>query len=65
MGGAAGGAKAPSLAGRFAAAIALTIGFYTLALVIAAVLIGGPIYGWVELGRGNIFITIFGIVTGF
>ena len=33
--------KAPSLAGRFAAAIALTIGFYTLALALSAALIGG------------------------
>jgi Zn-dependent protease with chaperone function len=64
MAGTSDGAKAPSLAGRFAAAIALTIGFYTLALAVAAALIGGPIYGWVEAGRGNIFVTIFGIVTG-
>jgi heat shock protein HtpX len=38
--------KAPSLAGRFAAAIALTIGFYVLALGLAAALIGLPVYGF-------------------
>ena len=32
--------KAPSLKGRFAAAVALTIGFYVLAIGLAVVLIG-------------------------
>jgi heat shock protein HtpX len=64
MAGGADGRKAPSLAGRFAAAIALTVGFYALALAIALALIGGPVYGWVEAGRGNIWITVFGVVTG-
>jgi hypothetical protein len=32
--------RGPSLAGRTALAVALTIGFYTLALLIAAALIG-------------------------
>ena len=64
MAGSEGGRAAPSLAGRFAAAIALTIGFYVLALVIALALIGLPVYGWVEAGRGNVWITIFGVVTG-
>jgi heat shock protein HtpX len=50
--------KAPSLTGRFAAAIALTIGFYTLALLFAAALIGLPVYGWLEAGRGNLWVTI-------
>ena len=36
----------PSLAGRIAAAIALTIGFYLLALVIGLGLIAVPILGW-------------------
>jgi heat shock protein HtpX len=56
--------KAPSLAGRFAAAIALTIGFYALALALAAALIGGPIYGWVSAGRGNIWLTITALFLG-
>jgi heat shock protein HtpX len=55
----------PSLAGRFAAAIALTIGFYVLALVLAAALIAGPILGWVVGGRGNIWLTITGLFLGF
>jgi Zn-dependent protease with chaperone function len=55
----------PSVAGRFAAAIALTIGFYVLALTIAAALIAGPILGWVLNGTGNIWVTITGLVLGF
>lgn len=35
--------RGPSLAGRFALAIALTVGFYVLALAIAAFLIGAPV----------------------
>jgi heat shock protein HtpX len=61
---AGGGRAAPSLAGRFTAAIALTIAFYVLALAIALALIGLPVYGWVEAGRGNVWVTIFGVVTG-
>jgi heat shock protein HtpX len=65
MDGAAGsGRTAPSLAGRFAAAIALTVGFYALALALAAALIGGPIYGWVVAGRGNVWITITALALG-
>src|ERR1700754_923689 len=55
----------PSLAGRFAAAIALTIGFYVLALVIAVALIAGPTLGWVFEGRGNVWLTITGLFLGF
>ena len=47
--------KAPSLAGRFAAAIALTIGFYTLALAIGGALVGGPLYVFFSAGRVNFF----------
>jgi heat shock protein HtpX len=64
MGNATGGRKGLSLAARFIAAIALTIGFYALALAIALSLIGLPIYGWVEAGKGNIWLTIFALVTG-
>jgi hypothetical protein len=60
----AAGGKAPSLAGRFAAAIALTIGFYVLALAIALALIGIPVYAWIERGSFNIWLTIFGVFTG-
>jgi len=58
------GRRAPSLAGRFAAAIALTIGFYLLALLIALALIVGPVYVWLEGGPGNLWVAIFGVVTG-
>ena len=51
MQGAVGARKAPSLWGRFAAAIALTVGFYVLAVTIAAALIGLPIYGWLATGH--------------
>lgn len=60
----AAGGKAPSLAGRFAAAIALTIGFYVLALAIALALIGIPVFAWIERGSFNIWLTIFGVITG-
>jgi hypothetical protein len=48
----------PSLKARFAAAIALTIGFYALALVMAGALLAAAILPWV-LGDGfNLFIMI-------
>src|SRR5689334_9433120 len=53
----------PSLAGRFAAAIALTIGFYVLALVIGLGLIVGPVLGWAN-GAGNIWLTITAFFLG-
>lgn len=53
----------PSLAGRFAAAIALTIGFYVLALVIGVGLIAAPIIGWAN-GTGNLWLTITAIFLG-
>jgi Zn-dependent protease with chaperone function len=56
-------AGAPSFAGRFAAAIALTIGFYVLALAIAAALLAVAILPWVA-HHGNPFLTITGLVLG-
>src|SRR5919198_3618045 len=53
----------PSLAGRFAAAIALTIAFYVLAVVIAAGLLGVAILPWVW-GHGNPFVSITALVLG-
>src|SRR3954453_22948287 len=50
----------PSLAGRLAAAIALTIGFYVLALALAAGLIAAGILPWVFEGRNNLWLTIVG-----
>src|SRR3954451_14020657 len=55
--------RGPSLAGRFAAAIALTIAFYVLALTIAAGLLALAILPWVW-GHGNPFISITGLVLG-
>ena len=53
-------AAGPSLAGRFAAAIALTIGFYVLALVIGVGLLAAPILAWALNGAGNLWVTITG-----
>ena len=53
----------PSLAGRFAAAIALTIAFYVLAIAIAAGLLALAILPWVS-GHGNPFVSITGLVLG-
>src|SRR4051794_13664852 len=55
--------RGPSLAGRFAAAIALTIAFYVLALTIAAGLLALAILPWVW-GHGNTFVSITGLVLG-
>jgi hypothetical protein len=57
-------AGGPSLAGRFAAAIALTIGFYVLALAIAGALLAAAILPWVLAHRGNLFLSITGVVLG-
>lgn len=54
----------PSLLGRALAAVALTVGFYTLALGIAVALIAGPIALWMSSGHGNIFATIALAVAG-
>ena len=50
----------PSLTGRFAAAIALTVGFYLLALLIAAGLLAVAILPWVLNGRNNIWVSLPG-----
>ena len=55
---------APSLRARFAVAIALTLAFYALAIGVAAALIGLPIWGWVSLHHGNLWITIFMVAAG-
>ena len=51
--------RGPSLAGRFAAAIALTIAFYVLAITIAGGLLAVAILPWVW-GHGNPFVSITG-----
>src|SRR5690242_13558384 len=53
----------PSLAGRFAAAIALTIGFYVLALALAGGLLFLAIWPWFE-GVHSPFISITAGVLG-
>jgi heat shock protein HtpX len=54
----------PSLKGRFAAAIALTIGFYALALTMAAGLLAVAILPWALGGGGNLWVTLTGLVLG-
>jgi heat shock protein HtpX len=51
----------PSMLGRAVAAVALTVGFYALALVLAVALIAGPILLWIDTGRGNVWVT-FGLI---
>ena len=48
----------PSLAWRMAAAIALTVGFYSLAVAIAVALLAVAILPWVLAGVSNIGVTI-------
>src|SRR5262245_11016404 len=55
----------PSLAGRFAAAIALTIGFYVLALVIVAGCLAAAILPWVFRGNNNLWVTVIGVFLAF
>jgi heat shock protein HtpX len=54
----------PPLLGRALAAIALTAGFYILALGIAVTLIAGPAALWMSRGYGNIFATIALAIAG-
>ncbi len=54
----------PSLAGRFAAAIALTIGFYVLALALAAGLFALAILPWIFSGPHNLWVTITALLLG-
>jgi heat shock protein HtpX len=50
----------PSLTGRFAAAIALTIGFYVLAIAIAGACLAVAILPWVFNGSNNLWLTCIG-----
>jgi Zn-dependent protease with chaperone function len=54
----------PSLAGRFAAAIALTIGFYVLALVLAVGLLAFAIVPWLTSAPQNIFLSFTALFLG-
>ena len=54
----------PSLAWRLAAAVALTIGFYTLALLIAAALLAAAILPWVLGGSSNLWVTVTCFILG-
>ena len=56
--------KGPSPAWRLAAAIALTIGFYALAIVIAAALLAAAILPWVLGGNSNVWVTLTCFVLG-
>jgi Zn-dependent protease with chaperone function len=58
------GRTGPPLAWRLAAAIALTIGFYTLALGIAAALLAAAILPWVMGGSNNLWVTLTGLFLG-
>lgn len=51
-------APAPSLRGRIAAAVALTLGYYALAIGLALLLIAGPIALWAAVGHGNIWVVV-------
>jgi len=57
-----GSVSGPSLKGRFAAAIALTIAFYTLALLIAAGLLAAAILPWVFNDHNNLWVTVTGVL---
>ena len=52
----------PSLKGRVAAALALTVAFYALALVIAAALLAAAVLPWVVNGHNNLWVTVTGVV---
>ncbi|MDX6691615.1 MAG: hypothetical protein QOG15_3072 [Solirubrobacteraceae bacterium] len=52
------------MAGRAFAAVALTLGFYTLALAVAMGCIAGPIALWASSGHGNAWLTIVLVATG-
>lgn len=54
----------PSLAGRYAAAIALTIGFYVLALALSLGLIAFAIVPWATSAPQNLWVTITALVLG-
>ena len=54
----------PSLAWRLAAAVALTIGFYTLAILIAAALLAVAILPWVLGGSSNVWVSATCFILG-
>src|ERR1700754_163328 len=56
--------QGPSLTGRFAAAVALTIGFYVLALLIAGALLAAAVLPWVFNGSNNLWLTAIGAFLG-
>jgi Zn-dependent protease with chaperone function len=64
MSSAAHASAGPSLAGRFAAAIALTIGFYVLALVLGVGLLAFAVVPWFVPGPQNIFVSFGSLVLG-
>lgn len=55
----------PSILGRAVAAIALTVGFYALALTLGVAMTVGPIALWISSGSGNIWLTIALVGAGF
>ena len=56
--------EGPSLKWRLAAALGLTIGFYTLATLIAAALLAVAILPWVLNGGTNLWVTFTCFVLG-
>ncbi len=54
----------PSLAWRLAAAVALTIGFYTLAILIAGALLAVAILPWVLGGSSNVWVSATCFILG-
>ena len=54
----------PKLAWRLAAAVALTVGFYALALIIAAALLALAILPWVLRGSNNLWVTVTCFILG-
>lgn len=58
MSGVVGEKRSSSLRSRILLAVALTVGFYTLVVVISVVLIVGPAAVWLATGDGNLFVTV-------
>ena len=59
-----GEARAPSLRGRAALAVGLTVAFYALAIVIGGGLIAAPIVLFATSGNGNIWVAVAMIGAG-
>lgn len=62
--GVGGAASGPSLRGRIALAVALTVSFYALALTVALALIAAPVILFASTGHANLFLTIGSIAAG-